>query len=169
MQTFEPRAAHRPLARAIVILLGLGALAACGDATTAPTTNAPSRADANTTAPTLGSTASANLDVVGAATIPGYAGALIGLELTCSTSQTVDLIVGLEQEQKQGSTKTLAQGLGVVLGVQCTPATAYATAVITPYPNTLFQPGRATVRALVTSNGVNLAELTRRVRLDALQ
>jgi len=52
------------------------------------------------------------------AAIPsGYAGAWVGLSVTCSTNQLVDVIAGVEQEQKLSGTKTLATGLGATLAL----------------------------------------------------
>ena len=172
MQTFAPRAARRALARTVVILAAIGALGACADETTAPAANAPSRAVAKTAAPSPEASAtSVNVDVAGGLIFPGFAGAFVGVEPTCSPNQTVNLVVSLEQEQRQGSTKTLVRGFGILQGVQCTQATGAQNVIVTPFGNARFQPGRATVYASATSplTGGGLAEATRRVRLDVLQ
>lgn len=168
MQPSLTRAGRRPLARTIVLLSSLGALAACGDETTAPVTNAPSRAAANTAAPSADPyTTSVDLSVGGLVPIYPYAGALVSVELTCSTNQLVNLTVDLEHEERQGGTKVFVQGSAPLVDVVCNEASGPYTVAVFPYFGTQFPPGRGTVRARVTSTqpGVEPASVTRRVRL----
>ena len=162
------RAGRRSLARTIVILLGLGALGACADETTAPAPNAPLRAAANTAASSQEPyTTSANLAVGGVVTLDPYAGALVSVSLTCSTSQLVDLTVDLEHEQREGGTKVLTQGSAFHPGVECGPSSGPYTVALFPYFGLQFPAGRGTVRARVTNTqpGVEPADVSRRVRL----
>ena len=167
LQYLLTRAGRRPLARTTALLLGLVVLGACADETTAPTTNAASRAAPNAAV----SPAQAIAVTIEQAAIPsGYAGAFVGLTVTCSTNQLVDVVAGVEQDQKLNGTKTLATGLGIVLNVECTPAGRPVLVPVTPYPGSQFQAGRATVNALVQSTqpGVEPANATRRMRLEVL-
>ena len=170
MQTFTPRAGRRSLARTIVVLTAAVALGACADETTAPALNTPSRAATNAAARNAEYTTSVELYAGGVTVDPVY-GATVQVAVSCSADATFDVVVDLDQEQKQPGTVTLVQGTNRFDAVTCTPGSAGFTLAIDPYTPGAFQVGRAILRAHIENQqpGVEPAELTRRVRVTAAQ
>jgi len=167
MQIFAPRAGQ-PLARTILILAAAGALGACAEETTAPPPNAPSRAVANAAAPSPEQFVTSVDLAVGRVIVSPVYGTTVEVAVTCSAQEVFDIVVDLEQDQREPGMKTLVQGSTTFPGITCTDASAGFAVGISPYTGG-FQPGRATVRARIANYQpwVEPTEVTRRVRVIA--
>ena len=167
MQVFTPRAGRRPLARTVIVLGAAALLSACADDTTAPAPT-PSRAVMNTEARAAEFTTSVEISVVNA--LVGPNGATVRVAVTCSGPATFDVMVGVEQELRDGSTKGVVQGTSTFDAVTCSDGSSSFSVDVDPNYGTLqFEPGRATVKAWVVNQqpGVEPATVTRRVRMYA--
>jgi len=167
MEPFTARAGRRSLARTIVILLGLGALGACADETTAPAVNSPSHAAASAAAPSPEAyTTSVDLVVERVADSPVY-GTTVRLGITCSTSQVFDLIIDLEQQVRGDKGRQVVQGSNTWPAYTCDQGKTSLISTISPNGKLGFEPGRATVRARIANYqpGVEPADITTRTRI----
>jgi hypothetical protein len=168
MQAISLRAGRRPLARALVVAGVAALLGACAGETTAPVVNAPSRAVTEARAAEF--TTSVDIFVGNVVVSPVY-GATVNVAVTCSgPTTTFDVMVGVEQELKDGNQKTVLQGTSTFDDVTCTDGSSSFWVSVNPNYGTLkFEPGRATVKAWVVNQqpGVEPASVTRRVRMYA--
>ena len=169
MQVFSSRAGRRPLARTLIVLGAAALLGACADETTAPAPTAPSRAVMNAEARGAEFTTSVDISVGNVLVSPAY-GATVRVAVTCSASTTFDVMVGVEQELRDGSNKAFLQGTSTFDAVTCSDGSSSFSVDVDPNYGTLkFEPGRATVKAWVVNQqpGVEPATVTRRVRMYA--
>jgi hypothetical protein len=166
MKAYSSRAGLRSLAT-IIGLVASATLGACADETTAPAVNTPSRASAaEASAPEQFNT-TVTLSAASRASFYPGGNAEIEVAVYCSATDTFDVVVELEQQQKAGATKTTVAGADTVQAVQCTTGEAKSwTSVIVPTTGA-FQRGGATVRMRMENYQpwVNPAELTKRVRV----
>jgi len=170
MQAFTPRAGRRSLAHTIVILTAAAALGACADETTAPALNAPSRATTNAEAAARPEEYTTSVELfAGNVTVDPMYGASVEVAVSCSESTTFDVVVELDQEQRQSGAVTFVQGSNRFDGVSCNPGSASFRLDIDPYTPGAFKVGRAMLRARIENQqpGVEPAELTRRVKVNA--
>ena len=170
MQAFTPRAARRSLARTIVMLTAAATLGACADETTAPAANAPLRAAANAQAASRPDQYTTSVDLfAGNVTVDPVYGTSVEVAVSCSSDATFDVVVELDQEQRQAGAMTLVQGSNRFDGVMCTTGSASFRLDIDPYTPGAFQVGRAMLRARIENQqpDVEPAALTRRVKLNA--
>ena len=172
MQVFTPRAGRRSLARTIVILTAAATLGACADETTAPAVNAPSRAATNAEAAPRPEQYPTSVELyAGNVTVDPMYGATVEVAVSCSADATFDVVVQLDQEQRQPGAVTLVQGSNRFDGVTCSPGSAGFRLEIDPYTPGEFKVGRAMLRVHIENQqpGVEPAELTRRVKVSAAQ
>ena len=169
MQVFTPRAGRRPLAQTLIVLGVAALLGACADETTAPPPTTPSRAVTNAEARGTEFTTSVEISVGNVLVSPVY-GATVRVAVTCSGPATFDVMVGVEQELRDGSKKVVVQGTSTFDAVTCSDGSSSFSVDVDPNYGTLkFEPGRATVKAWVVNQqpGVEPASVTRRLRMYA--
>jgi len=170
MQAFTLRAGRRSLASTIVMLTAVAALGACADEATAPARNTPSRAAINAEAAARAAEYTTSVELyAGGVTVDPVYGASVEVAVSCSADATFDVVVELDQEQRQAGAVTLVYGSNRFDGVMCTPGSAGFRLDIDPYTPGTFQVGRAMLRARIENQqpGVEPAALTRRVKVSA--
>ena len=169
MHALSMRVGRRSLARTIVLLLGLGALGACADETTAPPLTTPARVAANAAAPGQEPyTTSVDIVVERVADSPVY-GTTVRIRPICSTTQVFDLIVDLEQQLKADQGRQLVKGSATVPGYTCDEAGPSLILVVSQSTRLDFQPGRGMLRVRNANYqpGVEPVDFTSRVRIVA--
>jgi hypothetical protein len=174
MFSFTPRAGRRPLARTIAVLTVLTAtavLGACSDETTAPTPalSAPPRAGQTDAAAPSPEQLETKVDLaildkrVTFNTLTGYA--LVRVAFSCSTYDIFDVVVEMQQDQKNGGQSSTVSGTNTIDAIDCTTGTTAITVAILPESD--FVSGTATVTARIANYQpwVIPTEVRRRVRV----
>ena len=175
MHSFTPRAGRRPLARTLAILTALMAtavLGACSDETTAPApaVNVPPRAEQADAAAPSPEQFETKVDLavldkrVTFNTSTGYA--LVRVAFTCSTYDIFDVVVEMQQDQKNGGQSSTVSGTTTLDAVDCTTGTTAITVAIAPQSGA-FVSGNAMVTARIANYEpwVIPTEVRRRVRV----
>ena len=166
MQAYSSRAGLRSLAT-IIGLVASATLGACADETTGPAVNTPSGASA-AEAPTAEQfNTTVTLFAASRATFYPGGNGTIEVAVSCSATDTFDVVVELEQQQKTGATRTTVAGADTVPAIQCNTGQGTSwRSVIVPMTGA-FQRGGATVRMRLENYQpwVIPAELNKRVRV----
>ena len=174
MFSFTPRAGRRPLARTLTILTVLTAtavLGACSDETTAPATalSAPPRAEQAAAAAASPEQLETKVDLavldkrVSFNTSTGYA--LVRVAFSCSTYDIFDVVVEMQQDQKNGGQSSTVSATNTIDAIDCTTGTTAITVALLPESAFVSGTGTVTVRIANYQPWVIPTEVRRRVRV----